>query len=539
MRDLTERKLVKIKEAAKIVSEKFGKEITESNITYLVQYAKVRKEVVNRTTYVYLDDILKYYSEKRHIRKIWETKLNEEINWALSFEEIPERERTKHVHRLHPYKGKFIPQLVEYFLDQHINHFKKDIYFKPGDIVIDPFLGSGTTVVQALEMGIHSIGIEISHFNCMISKAKIAKYDLEETERWANKLLSETVKFSYERYERFERTIEASIDNFIAQFNKEYFPTLDYKRALQEKTLDEKEYVERVWGIFLKKFKEFVKKSNLNIEDFFPKVKKGNNFLDTWFTPRTKSELLFYVKLINSVPDEKIQNLLKILISRTARSCRATTHFDLATLKKPVFGPYYCYKHKKICRPVNSILRHLNRYTKDTIKRIKEFDSLRKEAFVEIIKGDSRNVNVLKVLQQTNPKFFELLREKKAAGIFTSPPYLGQIDYHEQHAYAYELLNLPREDRLEIGAKFKGVNERSKEEYVVSLSDVLLNMKSLLRKEANIFIVINDKYNLMPLIAERSGMKIVNEFKRPVLNRTERDKQPYFESIFHLKIKGG
>lgn len=36
-------------------------------------------------------------------------------------------------------------------------------------------------------------------------------------------------------------------------------------------------------------------------------------------------------------------------------------------------------------------------------------------------------------------------------------------------------------------------------------------------------------------IAEKSGMKIVNTFKRPVLNRTERDKGAYAEIIFHMK----
>ena len=34
----------------------------------------------------------------------------------LTFLGIRERDRTKHVHRLHPYLGKFIPQLVEVFL---------------------------------------------------------------------------------------------------------------------------------------------------------------------------------------------------------------------------------------------------------------------------------------------------------------------------------------------------------------------------------------------------------------------------------------
>ncbi|MGE0087128.1 MAG: DNA methyltransferase [Desulfococcaceae bacterium] len=41
-----------------------------------------------------------------------------------------------------------------------MDDFKKDVYFKPGDIVLDPFCGSGTTLVQANEMGMHAIGID-------------------------------------------------------------------------------------------------------------------------------------------------------------------------------------------------------------------------------------------------------------------------------------------------------------------------------------------------------------------------------------------
>src|SRR5438094_786976 len=63
-----------------------------------------------------------------------------ELDLSWSERELPERERTRHVHRLHPYLGKFIPQLVEAVLSR---------YFAPGQHVLDPFAGSGTTLVQA------------------------------------------------------------------------------------------------------------------------------------------------------------------------------------------------------------------------------------------------------------------------------------------------------------------------------------------------------------------------------------------------------
>ena len=65
-----------------------------------------------------------------------------ELSW--SEEELPQVERTKHVHALHPYLGKFVPQLVEIFLRR---------YFAPGDCVYDPFRGSGTTLVEANAFG--------------------------------------------------------------------------------------------------------------------------------------------------------------------------------------------------------------------------------------------------------------------------------------------------------------------------------------------------------------------------------------------------
>jgi len=60
--------------------------------------------------------------------------LDLELSW--SEEDLPQVKRTKHVHSLHPYLGKFIPQLVEVFLQR---------YFVPGSCVYDPFAGSGTT----------------------------------------------------------------------------------------------------------------------------------------------------------------------------------------------------------------------------------------------------------------------------------------------------------------------------------------------------------------------------------------------------------
>jgi DNA modification methylase len=92
--------------------------------------------------------------------------LDLDLSWSES--ELPERERTRHVHRLHPYLGKFIPQLVEVVLER---------YFAPGQHVLDPFAGSGTTLVQALETGLDATGADIAAFNCLLMEVKTRRYN--------------------------------------------------------------------------------------------------------------------------------------------------------------------------------------------------------------------------------------------------------------------------------------------------------------------------------------------------------------------------
>src|SRR4051812_21000261 len=88
-----------------------------------------------------------------------------ELSW--SERDLPERERTKHVHRLHPYLGKFIPQLVEALLERHV----------PQGRVLDPFAGSGTTLVQALESGYDAHGADVAPFNCLLMRVKTGEYN--------------------------------------------------------------------------------------------------------------------------------------------------------------------------------------------------------------------------------------------------------------------------------------------------------------------------------------------------------------------------
>jgi hypothetical protein len=318
----------------------------------------------------------------------------------------------------------------------------------------------------------------------------------------------------------------------LSKFNNKYFPSPEYKYKLKTKEIDEKTYASEKEKEFLITYNKLIREYKIQLSQ-----EKNFSFLDKWFIEQIRKEIEFVYQKISKVPNQKVKNLLSLILSRTTRSCRATTHADLATLKNPVITTYYCSKHGKICRPLFSILKWWNTYTEDTLERLKEFENLRTDTWQYCLTGDSRNINLIQELEKVNPEFSRLVKRQKIRGVFSSPPYVGLIDYHEQHAYAYDLFGFVRKDHLEIGPLFKGQGKKAQESYVEGISSVLNNLKKFLIEDYDIFLVANDKYNLYPTIAKNSGMQIVNQFKRPVLNRTEKDKGIYGEIIFHFKQK--
>jgi hypothetical protein len=117
------------------------------------------------------------------------------------------------------------------------------------------------------------------------------------------------------------------------------------------------------------------------------------------------------------------------------------------------------------------------------------------------------------------------------AGIVTSPPYPGLIDYHEQHRYAYELLDLDDRRDRELGAAARGTSRSAIEDYVAGIARVLAVQSQRLEPGAPVIVVVNDRRDLYPQILERSSLTLVDRLERHVNRRTGRRAGEYFESI--------
>jgi len=473
-----EKKFLNLKEASKWSTGYLQRNVTVSNISYLIQYGRIRKYSNEGKTLIKTEELRSYY-DSLNKEKQWKKVLGDDLNWKLSFAEFKEFERTKHVHRLHPYKGKFIPQLVEYFLDDHTDEYKKEVFFHQGDIVLDPFCGSGTTLVQANELGIHAIGLDISAFNVLISNVKLSKYNLpklkEEIDRITNRL------FEFQEGKN-NLEFEGELLRELSLFNNQYFPSPEYRRKVRNGEINEKEYVKDKEANFLEKYRKLVAKYGLKVLQ-----ERRESFLEKWYLSPVRNEIDILFKNIKLLEDENIKRIITIILSRAIRSCRATTHADLGTLKEPVASTYYCRKHGKICKPIFSIRNWWKRYSIDTINRLQEFQRVRTNTQQLCLTGDSRNMIIPEQIEKGNQELSQILNHQKISGIFSSPPYVGLINYHEQHAYSYELFGFERSDEFEIGPMQNGQGKEARGLYAKSIANVLLNCKKYLKNNYNIF----------------------------------------------------
>ena len=119
--------------------------------------------------------------------------------------------------------------------------------------------------------------------------------------------------------------------------------------------------------------------------------------------------------------------------------------------------------------------------------------------------------------------------------VITSPPYVGLIDYHQQHRYAYELLGLTWRAEKEIGAASNGNSMKAKRAYVDSMVESFSNVRQSLAKDGRMVVIVNDKLGLYDEIADRAGFQVEDHLERHVNRRTGRRAGDFFESVFVWK----
>ena len=97
---------------------------------------------------------------------------------------IVTRDVNTHTHGFHKYPAKFIPHIPKWAITKYLNGNKDKN-------ILDPFCGSGTTLVEGVLAGYNTIGIDIDPLSAMISKVKTTRLDEKELKNISEWLVEE------------------------------------------------------------------------------------------------------------------------------------------------------------------------------------------------------------------------------------------------------------------------------------------------------------------------------------------------------------
>ena len=131
----------------------------------------------------------------------------QKLDWELS-----DADTRYSTHKFHPYSAKYIPQIPQYII-KYLS--------KKNDTVLDMFLGSGTTIVEANCMMRNCIGVDINPLACKISSAKttiMTKSDIIKIQQILDQISTHIKKsngFDHDKY--IEKYVDVRVHNWFQE----------------------------------------------------------------------------------------------------------------------------------------------------------------------------------------------------------------------------------------------------------------------------------------------------------------------------------
>lgn len=270
-------------------------------------------------------------------------------------------------HNLHSFPAKFPPQIPDLFIKG---------LSEPGDLVLDPMMGSGTTLIEALRLKRKPAGCDIDPLSILMSKVKLTSLPPRET-----------LRIGYEILER----------------------------AKKRKTDNKEELVS-------------------NFEVRFDKSSK--KFINYWFAQDTQLELLALIEEIEKIEDKRLEEFFLVAFSSSiiTKNGGVSLALDLAHTR-----PHRAKKVTDVDGNI-IVDKDLSDYSKKRrkylVKKLRSaFDmfKIKIEENIKSLSGVEEGAPILEVADSQKLPF----QENSIDLIVTSPPYAAvAIDYMRAHKFS-------------------------------------------------------------------------------------------------------
>jgi len=131
------------------------------------------------------------------------------------------REIRYFTHSFHEYKGRFYPQIAKAFMNY--------AGIKKRDVVLDPFCGSGTTLVESFLFGANAIGVDINPIAFLLARAKVKSILLKQNDF---SLIRKTFEHLEDDSGWKEVKIEKYNDKLDIDYLKTWFPEINLRKVI-------------------------------------------------------------------------------------------------------------------------------------------------------------------------------------------------------------------------------------------------------------------------------------------------------------------
>src|SRR3989338_4078151 len=241
-----------------------------------------------------------------------------ELDW-----ECVNENTTYLTHNIHPYHSKYIPQIAGNLIK---------FLSKEGDLILDNFSGSGTTLIEAKLLNRNAIGVDINPLACLISKSKTMTIPEKELKMTTAELIEEI------------RTLINSTrtQKSLSNFNQ------NTENGLKE----------------------------YKIVDF--------PYINGWFQPQVITELSIIKNQIDKLDNKDVRDFCLIVFSSIVREeSNAASEFGNLMISK---------KKQK----VNNTFERFEKKIKEATKRLIDFSKTVNGSKIKVINGDTRNLEFIK-----------------------------------------------------------------------------------------------------------------------------------------------
>lgn len=195
-----------------------------------------------------------------------------EINNNSEFEEKLNQEKQKDradMHSFHRYYGKLIPAIPSCFIQE---------FTEEGDIVFDPFSGSGTVAVESKRLNRNFAGVEINPLSVAIAKTKTYSLDVKVLEEINSKLM-EIIDNDKSKIKENEKPYIMNRDHWFKDFVQT--DLIRIKKDIDKFFSENKEYNDEYKKFYLLTLSAIIKNvSNADTRHVFPGFSKRMRALD-------------------------------------------------------------------------------------------------------------------------------------------------------------------------------------------------------------------------------------------------------------------